>query len=54
MATLSDSRWQNRKEGPNRSKNNGYIVEKVKRPLGSESVNYGDAELLRNISPLQI
>ena len=27
MAFLSNSRWQNRKERPNRSTNNGYIAE---------------------------
>ena len=36
-ASLTDSRWQNHKERPNRSTNNGDIDEKAKRPV-SESV----------------
>ncbi len=30
MASLSNSRWQNHKEHPNRSINNGYIIERAK------------------------
>ncbi len=30
MTFLSNSRWQNRKERPHRSKNNGDMVEKAK------------------------
>ena len=37
MAFLSNSRWQNRKERPNRSTNNGDMDEKAKR-LVKESV----------------
>ena len=42
MASLSNSRCQNRKERPNRSTNNGDVDEKAKRlwvnERGSESV----------------
>ena len=37
MASLSNYRWQNRKEYPNRSTNNGDMDEKAKR-LVSELV----------------
>ncbi len=52
MASSSNSRWQNCKECPNRSTNNGYITERAKRPV-SDGVslwhlcNYRKAELLR-------
>ena len=32
MVSKLNSMWQNRKEHPNRSTNNGYIVEKAKHP----------------------
>ena len=32
-ASISNSRWQNRKERPKRSTNNGYRAEKAKRPI---------------------
>ena len=35
MASLSKYRWQNRKESPKRSTNNGDVVEKVKRNVTS-------------------
>ena len=51
MASLSNSMWQNRKECPNRSTNNGDMTEKAKRPWMSESGNkklrYDLAFLLR-------
>ena len=34
IAFLSNSRWQNRKERPNRSTNSGHMVEIAKRPVG--------------------
>ncbi len=33
MASLSISRWENRKERPNRSKSNGDMVDKAKRDV---------------------
>ncbi len=38
MASLSNSRWQNRKERPNQFPNNGGMAEKAKRPV-TEVVN---------------
>ncbi len=38
MASLSNSRWQNRSEIPNSSSNNGYMVEKANYDVVSESV----------------
>ena len=31
MDSSSNSRWQNRKERPNRSTNNGYMAERAER-----------------------
>ncbi len=36
MASLSNCRWQNRKESPNQSTNNGGIVFEDKRDVVSE------------------
>ena len=36
MAFLSNSRWQNSKERPNRSTNNGHMVVKAKCDVVSE------------------
>ncbi len=39
MAFLSNSRWQNRKEQPNRSKNKEDVIDKVNREIVSEGVS---------------
>ncbi len=42
--------WQNRRERPNRSTNNGYFVNKDKRDIVSESVTsrkFREADLLK-------
>ncbi len=36
MASLSNSRWQNRKERPNRSTNNEYMIQRPKRSVVCE------------------
>ena len=36
MVSLSNSRWQNRKERPHRSTNNEDMVDKAKRNIVSE------------------
>ena len=52
IASLSNSRKQNRKERPNRSTNNGDMDEKAKRLWVSvwHLSYYGEAELLKLIS----
>ena len=39
IASLTNSRWQNRKELSNRFTNNGDIVDKTKRDIVSEGVS---------------
>ena len=39
MASLSNSRWQNYKERPNRSTKNEDVVDKAKRDVVSERMN---------------
>ena len=50
MASITNSGWQNREERPNRSTNDGDIVNNTKRDV-SETVtsNYRDDELLKLI-----
>ncbi len=52
MASLSNFKWQTRKKRPNRSTNNGNMVEKAKREVVSEGVtsisNYREAKLLKS------
>ena len=37
MASLSNSRWQNRRERPNRTTNNGDMAKPAKRPVSNEA-----------------
>ena len=49
MSSLSNAGWQNHKERPYWSKNNGDMVDKAKYDVVSELwVSMGEAELLKS------